>query len=488
MWRIINATFPAERLDHRFDHLVRSQHVADVNDRQHPKRAIPQIARFLASATEQEIWCGALSAADAERHVLACFREISNRDEFAPAEVNDFFDQTKGSLDTASAARQLVLKEAIKQRLGEDAILPIPFSRLERRNGKVSVDASEEDTRKFCESVENRLRPIIERQIEEYWHKTAQASTERAARELKIEQDEHERFGSERGGEDSFVGRQPELEAIRDYLQNASTQPLVVHGSSGCGKTALMWRAFEEIPETRKPVIRLIGTTPRSSDVRSLLGSLCQELRLRHPREGELPADTKALREELHEHFWAATPEQPLILFMDALDQLSDADGGRLLNWIPTGQLPANMKLVVSCLSDRPKDDPAGQPFTEVTRRQLIGENSINLDALSEGEARTLLFDRWLHQAGRRVSRDQRERIEQRLASPVCRQPIYLKLLFEEARLWRSYDAVPGLGEDVSALLGQLFKRLSRPANHGQLLVERVLGYLAASRHGLAEN
>ena len=194
------------------------------------------------------------------------------------------------------------------------------------------------------------------------------------------------------------------------------------------------------------------------------------------------------MREELDQHLRSATPEQPLILFLDALDQLSDADGGRLLNWIPLGQLPPHVKLVVSCLSDRAKDDPAGQPFAELTRRQLPAENFINLDALSEAEARTLLFDRWLHQAGRTVSPDQRRTIEQRLTSPVCRQPIYLKLLFEEARLWRSYDAAPSWARMCPALLKQLFDRLSQPANHGPLLVERVLGYLAASRHGLAEN
>ena len=137
---------------------------------------------------------------------------------------------------------------------------------------------------------------------------------------------------------------------------------------------------------SQKPevIVRFIGVTPRSSDVRSLLGSLCQELRQWHPRESELPADIKALGEELQEHLRSAMPEQPLILFLDALDQLSDADNGRLLNWIPAGQLPAHVKLVVSCLSDRAKDDPAGQPFAELTRRQLPAKNSINLDALSE--------------------------------------------------------------------------------------------------------
>lgn len=38
----------------------------------------PQIIRFQASATEQEIWHGALRVPDAREHVLAFFREIEN--------------------------------------------------------------------------------------------------------------------------------------------------------------------------------------------------------------------------------------------------------------------------------------------------------------------------------------------------------------------------------------------------------------------------
>ncbi|TSA40844.1 MAG: ATP-binding protein, partial [Betaproteobacteria bacterium] len=422
-----------------------------------------------------------------------------------PAQIKDFVDLApSGSIDAALPAEQERLKEALRKRLGGANVFETRSTRLvpaRDSQGQPTADVTTDHLAQLCSDVESRLTQIIKGQIEEYWNKTAQASTERAVRELTIEQDEHERFGRERGGEDSFVGRQTELLAILDYVRNDSPWPLAVHGASGCGKTALLARAVRElqksadaaspsplVPRHSPLLYRFIGVTPRSSDVRSLLGSLCQELRLRHPREGELPADTKALREELHEQFRAATSEQPLILFLDALDQLSDADGGRLLNWIPIGQLPPHVKLVVSSLSDRAENDPAGQPFAELTRRQLIEKNSINLDALSESEARTLLFDRWLHQAGRTVSPDQRERIGQRLASAVCRQPIYLKLLFEEARLWRSYDTASELGESVPALLKQLFGRLSQPANHGPLLVERVLGYLAASRHGLAEN
>jgi WD40 repeat protein len=486
LWEIINRAHPPEQLRGRFDAAALAE------------GSPPAIVRFQASATEQEIWHGALRVPDAQEHVLAFFRQIENVAEFSdPAQIKNFVDlEPSGTIDVTLGAEQERLKEALRKRLGSANVFESLSARLvpvRDALGQPTVDVTRDHLAQLCTDVEKRLTEIIQGQIGEYWNKTAQASAARGARELKIEQDEYERFGRERGGADSFVGRKAELQAIHDYLQSDSLWPLVVHGASGCGKTALLARAAEqqkiEVRGQRPEVIvRYIGVTPRSSDIRSLLGSLCQELRLRHPREGELPTDIKGLGEELQEHFRSAMPEQPLILFLDALDQLSDTDNGPLLNWIPTGQLSSNVKLVVSCLSDRAKDDPAGQPFAELTRRQLPAENIINLDALSEDEARALLFDRWLPQAGRTTSRDQRERIGQRLKSEGCRQPIYLKLLFEEARLWRSFDAAPESGESVPAILGQLFKRLSQPANHGPLLVERVLGYLAASRHGLAEN
>jgi len=487
--RIIEVAFPVESLDHRFDHIDWSEHVACVNDRRNPRPVIPQIVRFQASATEQEIWCGALSAPNAERHVLAFFRDITNRDGFAPQEARDFYDLTEtGEFDESAAKRQHALRTAIGERLGQDATIPVPYSRLKRESGKVVVDASEADTKAFCNSVFESLRPIIERQIESYWRTTDQASPDRAARDLEIEQREYDRFAEERGGEESFVGRQVELQAILDYVGNDSRWPLVIHGASGCGKTAILARASQEVAKTRKRVERFIGVAPRSSDLRSLLSSLCQELRQRNPRADALPIEIHELRDEFSQHLQAATPEQPLILFLDALDQLADVDNGRRLNWLPLVSLPAHVKLVVSCLSDRATGDPAGQPYAELKRRPIAAENFIHLDVLSETEARLLLFDRWFLRAGRKVSDEQRARIEQRLASPACRQPIFLKLLFDEVQLWHSYDPATVPGESVPELLGQLFERLSQPTNHGALLVNRVLGYLSASRHGLAEN
>ena len=59
---------------------------------------------------------------------------------------------------------------------------------------------------------------------------------------LEHERDAHREFAEERCRH--FVGRQDVLERIKDYLADPkANRPLVIHGVSGCGKTALMAEA-----------------------------------------------------------------------------------------------------------------------------------------------------------------------------------------------------------------------------------------------------
>jgi hypothetical protein len=108
------------------------------------------------------------------------------------------------------------------------------------------------------------------------------------------------------------------------------------------------------------------------------------ELRQRNPRNDELPANITRLSKEFREHLLAASDQKtPLIIFLDALDQLSNADNGRSLDWIPLDPLPKNVKLIASCLSDRPEKDSVDQLFASLQRRELAKENVINLDDLA---------------------------------------------------------------------------------------------------------
>jgi hypothetical protein len=71
-----------------------------------------------------------------------------------------------------------------------------------------------------------------------------------------------------------------------------------------------------------------------------------------------------------------------------------------------------------------------------------------------------------------------------------CGLPLYLKLAAEESRLWKSYAPKRActLGEGVAGVVDTLIDRLASNANHGPVLVQRSLGYLAAARYGLTED
>lgn len=83
-----------------------------------------------------------------------------------------------------------------------------------------------------------------------------------------------------------FFGRQDELKLIEEYLDISADpetviNPLIIHGKSGCGKTALVARAAilvkEKDPDDHL-VIRFLGTTGDSSSITKLLFSICTQL------------------------------------------------------------------------------------------------------------------------------------------------------------------------------------------------------------------
>jgi hypothetical protein len=62
-----------------------------------------------------------------------------------------------------------------------------------------------------------------------------------------------------------------------------------------------------------------------------------------------------------------------------------------------------------------------------------------------------------------------------------------LRLAFEEVRQWRSFDVPRAIPCQARSLISRRLDTLQRPEEHGELLVSRSLGYLAAAHHGLAE-
>jgi hypothetical protein len=325
-----------------------------------------------------------------------------------------------------------------------------------------------------------------------------------------------------------FIGRQDLLQRIQQYLDGQDLHPLVVHGVSGSGKSALVAKAVTELTnsDSREPnsetspqsaipnpqgevVVRYIGATPASSDIRSLLEGLCREITRRYGGDANsVPMEYTKLVVEFPRRLALATPEKPLVVFLDALDQLSDADHGRNLAWLP-GQLPEHVRFVVSTLP--------GECLTALEQK-LVGQASclssasttapgtiapafLEVTAMTAQEGAEVLAA-LLHELHRTLQPQQRDEVLTKFRG--CPYPLYLKLAFEEARRWKSFDPTgvtrpvvatgeqgvssPGLSPDIPGILKDMFARLEAERNHGRMLVSRALGYLAASRHGLTED
>lgn len=442
------------------------------------------LAKYSLSATGQEIVRGAMEAEDAQEHVFGFFRAISNLSEAeTSARGTDFVE---AGVDLRR--RQEDLKARLRERLPgntheyeaqwhADCLSTAHIGTLpETLEGCLEMNAAVKEPQTLCEAVWLRLSRVI----------LSEVGKLESVDPLQREQHAHNEFGEERAR--SFVGREEGLVRIAEYLSGSGPHPLAVWGESGCGKSALMARALQQAHFRSGGritlVARFIGATPESSNGRSLLESLCRQItRAYHGDEGSIPIEYRDLVQEFPKRLALATAERPLLLFLDALDQLSDSDNARSLVWLPS-KLPDHVKLVVSTVSGE---------CIEVLLGRLPASSLWNVPALSKPDGQQLLLG-WLDGAGRTLTGEQRADIMAKfeLGGGL---PLYLKLAFEEAKQWHAYDGLPalsdkepGLSRDIPGVIRDLFWRLEQESNHGRVLVSHALGYLAAARNGLSED
>lgn len=424
----------------------------------------PQKEKYSASATEQEIVSGALRVDDADEHVFGFFRSVRGMpDDFRAAEYRDI--DADGRVDGNAAA----LLEDLKARLR--ARLPRSCFAYEARWAPPTQDSSSypvstDHLPRLCADALEALTGVILREI---------AALEQVS-EFDREVADHESFAHDRAH--LFVGRAGVLRTIDAYMRGDDRHPLAIVGASGSGKSAVMARALQQAQRDHPAAVivsRFIGATPASSDVRALLERLFRQIaRAYSPEERAIPTDYRELVQEFPKLLALAHASRPLIVFLDALDQLSDAERARSLAWMPV-DLPPHVRVVVSAMEGE---------CEQALRRRLPAANMTLLEPMPSEEGSALL-DVWLEDAGRRLTADQRRAVLSAFAESEG-SPLYLKLAFEEARRWRSTDRNVVLSPGISGIIQDLFTRLS--GEHGSMLVSRALACLAAAKNGLSED
>src|SRR4029077_20924709 len=111
----------------------------------------------------------------------------------------------------------------------------------------------------------------------------------------------------------------------------------------------------------------------------------------------------------------------PVLLVIGALDQLDETDRAQELYWLPT-ELPPQVKVIVSCITDSGKTEPVLEAFR--WRKPC----PVQLAALSDAEQRDII--RQVPSLSAKTLDDDQVRLL--LSNPATANPLFLLVALEE--------------------------------------------------------
>ncbi|XP_013413262.1 NACHT domain- and WD repeat-containing protein 1 isoform X2 [Lingula anatina] len=292
----------------------------------------------------------------------------------------------------------------------------------------------------------------------------------------------------------TFCGRERVLEKIRDLILSPQfRRPIVLHGESGYGKTAVMTQLVQTIPEWLSApvclkVIRFVGASLGTSTVYGLLSSVYYQIdaAFKMLHSPEFFANTKRLIRNgpLFLRNCARKHNQPIVVILDALNQLHPAENAYEMQWLPgvMTELPLNVHLIVS---SNYKHDIVK------TLQKLRGDDKgfIQLGWISQATADDILEANLKHYK-RTLTEQQKGCVLEHFAQGETRTPLFLKLLIEEALMWRSYTELctiqSSMSTTVQASINRQFDQLE--AKFKKIIVQNILGYITIGLNGVTEN
>jgi tetratricopeptide (TPR) repeat protein len=427
------------------------------------------------SITELEVLHGVLRHAEAGSRALFCFRDPeATRAIPEPVRSTIFVDT-----DPEAAQHLACLKERIRES-GYPVLDGYPcrwdpeeYDRTERSRGRLTGLAAFGDwvRERLWEGLRTELRlPDDGRPAESNGDPLAE------------EADYHERFLEARLR--VYAGREEILHALLAYVHGPATVPCVVTGPSGAGKSAALARCVDACRREEPGTLVLahfVGAGPRSTALRDVLGRLCRELAHHIGSDEELPEDTDRLAGVFRDLLWRVPTGRRVVLVLDALEQLDEAEQARQLHWLPE-QLPAGVKVLTSCSSGTRAAEPVWQALAHRS------QHTLRLGPLDDAE-RLQIVREVPSLSAKSLDGQQVRRL---LDNPATGNPLYLLVALEELRGFGSFErlderiaALPREGDTVTALFTQVLERLEDEFDRP--LVRSVLEALGSARHGLSE-
>lgn len=428
--------------------------------------------------TEREVINGLLTVPNRKNHCIAYIRTIQKINMANIKQVSKFVDLLNGEVDTEA---QELLGNLRDTRVPEKIVVPniikykIDWSDDGGLNAVDHFDYLQEFTNHFYKYIVKLVRRAMRKEDQSTFGKIV----------TEILQHSHTCNTVSR----IFLGREDELQTIKEYITGSGEDkfkyPLVLYGVGGSGKTSLLAKAASLIsdwcPRAKAMlVLRFLGTTPDSSSVIPTLTSICQQLTYNFTMAmDQMPDDLIPLTFYYKQLLLNASYEQPIIIFLDSVNQLDGPNEVSVkLGWL-TYDLPEHVKLVISCVSDGQCDEynlfrrcVNIQDYNFLEVQTLTNQLSLNvISAMLDDTKRTLTRPQW---------------IIVKKAFDSCTLPIFVKLVFAEVNNWKSFSINTWLSFNVMDSIMHLFDKVE--LQHGRTLVAYALSYVTASKCGVSES
>lgn len=321
-----------------------------------------------------------------------------------------------------------------------------------------------------------------------------------------------------------FFGRKEQLEAMHKYANpppassnwtpTQKSHMLVVHGSSGDGKSALLATFAKQLAEKDPHVFVLThfcSASHGSQDLQTMLTRLCWEIKAAFNLDDfDVPVDFKELQLAFAEVLKEASFKGKLVVILDAVDELEDNSSSRAhsLEWLPL-ELPC--KFIISTtttlaveehinansgfqyrtsLSAKEDNTTHNQVLDTIRNRKIPNLVEVRMTPLSVEERTKFIRDTLLEYHKRLDERPMNNQMRILIRKTDAGKPVYLITACEELRVFGVYEQVAekiaSLGPTTAKLFESVLQRLE--VDHTSTVVESFFVALLASRNGLTED
>ncbi|OAD21448.1 nephrocystin-3 [Candidatus Thiomargarita nelsonii] len=286
---------------------------------------------------------------------------------------------------------------------------------------------------------------------------------------------DHEAFADSRTK--IYIERPADLQRLEEHAASED-KPLVILGESGSGKSALLanWALRYRHPDDLV-ILYFIGSSPDSTDYVDMLRYVMARLKAHYHIDEEIPTEPKQLVEKLP--FWLATAHAQgrTILILDGLNQLTD--NADKLGWLPEF-IPSNVRLFLSTLE--------GESLEALQKR---GWQNFRVAPLSTTERESLLT-KYLRHYHKGLNQ---QRVDRIVAARQTDNPLYLRVLLEELRIFGSHEKLDAqidyylAAPTVIDLYEKVLSRLEADYEQEHSgLVKEAFSLLWAARRGLTQH